>query len=170
MAGYKYVSMAKLVIVNKGLSPLHKVIKQGHPGKENAYRILIGKAFREAVAGTYPDLYLDYGKIQIAAGTLQLPADIRLHFDPLSCTATFSWDAQLVNPSQPGSDNDRVNIVCFDTAHPTEIQTFGRGIRAAGKASVTLAGEWQPATTHFWIFLTSHDLRKTSNSFYLQWE
>ncbi|SEA15511.1 hypothetical protein SAMN05216331_12215 [Porphyromonadaceae bacterium KH3R12] len=158
---------AKLGIVNKGLAPLRKVIKQGYPDKGNVYRTLIGKACREAVAGTYPDLYLDYGKIQIAEGTLQLPADIRLHFDPLSHTAVFSWNAQPVNPSLPGNDNDRVHIVCFDTAHPAEVQTLARGTRSAGRASVTLPEDWEPATTHFWIYLASPDLRYNSNSMYL---
>ncbi|WP_313381944.1 DUF6266 family protein [Proteiniphilum saccharofermentans] len=159
---------ARFALVNKGLSPLHKIIKQGHPGDENVYRKLVGKACREAVVGTYPDLRLDYSQIQIAVGRLQLPADINLHFESLSHTATFSWNTQLVYPSQAGSDNDRMNIVCFDSAHPAEMKTFYQYTRATGKAVISLDGDWQPSTTHFWIFLTSYDMRDISNSVYIQ--
>lgn len=162
------VQRARFALVNKGLSPLHKIIKRGHPGNENVYRALIGKACREAVEGTYPDLYVNYGKIQISAGRLQLPTDIHLHLDPLSHTATFSWNTQLVYPFLPGSANDRINIVCFDTVHPAEVKTSPEYIRAVGKAVVTLDEMWHPATTHFWIYFTSHDLQDISNSVYIQ--
>lgn len=158
---------AKFAFVNKALSPFNKVIKRGHPGNKNAYRTSVGKAYHEAVAGDYPHFSIDYSKIQIAAGSLQLPANIRLCFDPLSRTATIHWDAQLANPSQPGSDNDKVYIVCFETDHPAEMQTLTRCTRAAGEASIGLPGGWQPSTTHFWLFLTSHDLQDNSNSMYL---
>ena len=159
---------ARFALVNKGLSPLHKIIKRGHPGDDNVYRKLIGKACREAVTGTYPDLHLDYSQIQLAVGKLQLPVDINLHFESLSHVVTFSWNPQLVYPSQPGSDNDKMNIVCFDSAHPAEVKIFSQCDRAVGKAVISLDGDWESSTTHFWIFLTSHDMRDISNSVYVQ--
>jgi len=159
---------AKFALVNKGLSPLHKIIKQGHPGDENVYRKLVGKACREAVTGTYPDLRLDYSQIPLAVGRLQLPVDINLHIDTQSHTTTFSWNSQLVYPSQPGSDNDKMNIVCFDSDHSAEVKTFSRCTRAAGKAVISLDADWQPFRTHFWIYLTSHDMQDISNSVYIQ--
>lgn len=158
---------AKLVIVNKGLSPLRKIIKQGHPGKEDAYRTLIGKACREAVEGTYPELYLDYSKIEITTGRLQLPTDVHLHLDSLSHTAAFRWNTQLVYPSLPGRGNDKMHVVCFDTAHPAEVKTLLGNTRATGETVVEINAKWQPDTTHFWIYFVSHDLRDISNSVYV---
>lgn len=158
---------AKFALVNRALSPLNKVIKRGYRHDKNAYRTLISKAFREAVTGDYPHFSVDFSKIQIAVGKLQLPADIRLRFDRLSGMATFSWNPHLAWPSQPGSDNDRVHIVYFNTGNPLEVKTFSRGTRADGEASVELSGERQPDITHFWIYFTSHDLQDNSNSIYL---
>lgn len=97
-----------------------------------------------------------------------MPAEAHLLFNPLTRAADFSWDTRLASPSQPGSDHDKVNIVCFNTARPREVHALGRVTRAAGKASVELPGEWQPATTHFWVYLTSPDLQDNSNSIYLK--
>ncbi len=158
---------ARFAFVNKALSPLNKVIKRGYPDNKNAYRSLIGKAYHEAIMGDYPNYFLDYSKIQIAAGKLQLPEDIRLRFDPLSRTVTFSWNPRLVRLSQPGSDNDKLYIVCFNIDRPFEVKTFKGGIRAAGEASIELPGIWEPGKTHFWIYLNSNDLQRISNSIYL---
>lgn len=159
---------AKFALVNRGLSPLRIAIQRGHPGEANPYRRLVGKAYHEAVAGTYPHFYLDYGKVQIAGGPLPLPSGVRLHFDVLSRTATFTWDTHSGYLSLPASHKDKVYIVCFDTALPAEVQTLARGTRSAGRASVTLPEDWEPATTHFWIYLASPDLQKTSGSCYLK--
>ena len=46
---------AKFGLANKALSPLNKAITRGHPGDPNAYRAMVGKAYREAIEGEYPD-------------------------------------------------------------------------------------------------------------------
>ena len=158
---------AKFALVNKALSPLNKVIKRGCPNDKNAYRKLVGKAYHEAIAGDYPDYSIAYGKIQIAAGKLQLPADIRLQLHPLSHTITLGWNPHLACPSQPGSNSDKLYIVCFNTERPLEVKTLNGGIRSAGKASLKLPGDWQPEKTHFWIYLVAHNLQDNSNSLYL---
>ncbi|MEA5127263.1 MAG: DUF6266 family protein [Proteiniphilum sp.] len=94
----------KFALANQALSPLNKIIKRGYPDDKNAYRRLVGKAYHEAVTGDYPHYSFDYGKVQVAAGKLQLPADIRLQFHPLSYTISLGWNPQLPLSSQPGSD------------------------------------------------------------------
>lgn len=159
---------ARFVLATKALSPLLMAIKRGHPGIHNAYRKLVGKACREAVVGEYPGLSVDYSKIQLADGPLQLPRDVHVTFDSHSRVAAFAWDTRLEPTSRHGSDADKVNIVCFDTANPSGAHTLTRGTRAAGKATVELPAGWQPATTHFWFYLSSPDLRYNSNSVYLK--
>lgn len=126
----------------RGFPRCIKSSNEAHAGDENVYRKLVGKACREAVTGIYPDLRLDYSQIPLAVGRLQLPVDIKLHFESLSHTDTFSWNTQLVYPSQPGSDNDKMNIVCFDSDHPAEVKTFGSCTRAACKVVISLDGDW----------------------------
>lgn len=158
---------AKFALANQALSPLNKIIKRGYPDDKNAYRRLVGKAYHEAVTGDYPHYSFDYGKVQVAAGKLQLPADIYLQFHPLSHTISLGWNPQRPLSSQPGSDNDKLYVVCFNTEKPLEAKTLNGGTRAAGKASVKLPGDWQLDTTHFWIYLVAHDLLENSNSIYL---
>ena len=161
---------ARFALVNKELSPLLIAIKRGYPDIHNAYRTLIGKACREAVAGEYPRFYIDFSKIQIAAGPLQLPSDANVRIDPVARAATFTWDTRLSLPLARGSDNDKVYIVCFNNGKPAEARTLHGGTRASGKAIIELPKEWQPASTHFWLYLGSFDLRHNSNSMYLKLE
>ena len=46
----------KFALVNKGLSPLNRSIKLGHRGDTNAYRLLVGTAYKEAILGEYPEI------------------------------------------------------------------------------------------------------------------
>lgn len=156
----------KFALANQALSPLNKIIKRGYPNDKNAYRKLVGKAYHEAIAGDYPDYSIAYGKIQIAAGKLQLPADIQLQLHPLSHSITLGWNPLLVCPSQPGSDNDKLYVVCFNTERPLEVKTLNGGIRTAGKSTLQLPGDWPSGSNHFWVYLTAHDLRDNSNSIY----
>jgi len=161
---------AKFALANQALSPLHNAIGRGYPDVKNAYRTLVSKVYYEAIVGAYPDLRVDYSKIQLAAGKLQLPGDVSVRLDADSHTAFFRWDPRLTSPSLPGSDNDKVNIVCFNTRYTAETRTAGRNIRSVGEDSVRLSKHWLPADTHFWIYFRSNDLQNTSNSLHLQLE
>ncbi|WP_313382272.1 DUF6266 family protein [Proteiniphilum saccharofermentans] len=161
---------AKFTLATKALSPLNKVIKRGYPGSENTFRKLIGKAYHEAITGEYPHYAIDYSQIQIAGGNLQLPTDIRLRVDPRSGTTVLSWNPLRVWSSLPGSDNDMVYIVCFNSDKPLEVQTLKQGTRAAGQTSIKIPKGWKPETTHWWLYLTSHDMQDNSNSMYLSAE
>lgn len=157
----------KLGLVNKSLSPLNKVIRRGYPDEDNAYRRLVGKAYREAVEGAYPHFVLNYSMIQIARGMLQLPANTRMAYDPSTREARFSWDTSLEWSSLPGSYNDKVTIVCLHAAKHPEVITHHAGKRDDGEAAIALPAGWQAVQAHYWLYLTSHDMQENSNSIYL---
>ncbi len=158
---------AKFALANKALSPLNKIIKRGHAGDKNAYRTLVGKAYHEAVKGEYPNYSFDYSNVRIASGKLPLPARIGLQLDPLTRTAVLDWEPQAAGASPAGSDDDSVRIVCFNTDRPQEVELRNGGTRSAGRAQVELPEGWKPGSTHFWVYLTSHDLKYSSDSVYL---
>lgn len=159
---------AKLTLVNKGLSPLNKVIKQNYPNNSGAYRSLVGKTIREFVVGEYPNLSIDYSKIQIAEGRLLLPEPVTAAFNPDSNQVSFNWDTQQTTTSKWCRADDMVHIVIFNAPTLTVFKSPGIVKRFAGMASVELPKGWDPPHTHCWIYLSSHDHEQNSNSLYVK--
>lgn len=158
---------AKLSLVNKGLSPLSKLIKQGHGGDPGAYRKLVGKAIRECVIGEYPNLSINYSKIQVSEGKLLLPNNFEATFHPSSRQVLFQWGTEPSDASKWNNANDALEVVFLDadTLTMQRANTFVK--RAAGSATVELPEGWQPSQAHCWIFFLSNDLQDRSNSLYV---
>jgi hypothetical protein len=108
---------AKISLVNKGLSPLNKVIKQNYPNNSGAYRSLIGKTIRECVVGAYPDLAIDYSRILLSEGEVLLPDHVTAAFQPDTGQITLNWDRELP-PGPPGAYLMIWSTLSFYT-HPT---------------------------------------------------
>lgn len=157
----------KFSLVNKGLSPLNSAIKLGNRGDTTAYRTQVGKAYHEAIMGEYPNFTLDYSKIKIADGDLQLPVDIKIELDKKTNSALVTWDTQIVKEMGPAKDNDQANIVCYNTKFKFADQFLGVAKRIDGKVSITLPNEWKVAETNFWIYFSSQMLQMNSGSLYV---
>lgn len=158
----------KFSLVNRGLSPLNSSIKLGHRGDTKAYRTLVGKAYHEAIVGEYPNYSLDYSKIQIAEGKLQLPADIKIKFDANSNSALFKWNEQISDSQTPGNDNDQINIVVFNVKYNSVNHISDVAKRSVGNVLIDLPIGWEPGDTHFWVYFSSYRLQMNSGSVYLR--
>ena len=156
----------KFALVNKGLSPLNRSIKLGHRGDTNAYRSLVGKAYREAIVGEYPNFALDYSKIKIAEGKLQLPAEIKMELDDENRAVNFTWEAKIATSQNPAKANDQINIVAFNVKHNVVDSFSGVAKRSDGNVSIDLLKGWTLDDTHFWIYFSSHSLQMNSGSLY----
>lgn len=148
------------------LSPLNRSIKLGHRGDTNAYRSLVGKAYREAIVGEYPNFALDYSKIKIAEGKLQLPAEIKMELDDENRAVNFTWEAKIATSQNPAKANDQINIVAFNAKENIVDSFSGVAIRSDGKASITLPRGWNLEDTHFWVYFSSFSLQMNSGSLY----
>lgn len=157
----------KFTLINKGLPPLNTSIKLGHRGDTNAYRTLVGKAYHEAIIGEYPNFSLDYSKIKIAEGDLQLPAEIDFEYDVNTSTALFSWNTQIIKSKEmavKAKDNDQVNIVLFNEKFMVADHLSGVAKRSAGTVSISVNSNWELDDTYFWVYMSSYDLQMNSDS------
>lgn len=157
----------KFSLVNKGLSPLNKIIKIGFKNSEKNYRKLVGEAYHTAIRGEYPNFSMDYSKVQVAEGDLQLPSNIKIITDEDSGVVNFTWDTQLALPHLNSRHDDYMNIVCLNSDILQEKHAFNVAKRSEVKATFELPKGWDYKSVHFWIFLTSYDLENNSNSLYL---
>ena len=156
----------KFALVNKGLSPLNSSIKLGYRGNTNAYRLLVGRAYHEAITGQYPNFKLDYGKIKIADGNLLLPSDIVLNFDEDDGSALFSWDGHCYDSQNGAKGSDLFNVVALNVKHNVVCSFLKIAKRSDGVASVSIPNIWMFEDTHFWVYLFSYSLQMNSESVY----
>ena len=157
----------KFALVNKGLSPLNRSIKLGHRDDTNAYRSLVGKAYREAIVGEYPDYKLDYSKLVIANGNLQPPSNIKLEMDVETNSALFWWDKQNLDSLKPSRNSDQLNIVVFNVKHNVADHISEIAKRSDSKISIVLPVGWSLVDIHFWAYFSSHTLQMNSVSVYI---
>ncbi|MDD4698150.1 MAG: DUF6266 family protein, partial [Fermentimonas sp.] len=156
----------KFSLVNKGLSPLNNVIKIGFKNSEKNYRKLVGEAYHNAIVGEYPSFSLDYSKIQVAEGDLQLPDNIKMSYEEGSNIVSFNWDPEIAVPARKSRPDDHVNIVCLNSKYLAEVHTFNVARRSEGKAYFEFPKGWEPKDLNLWVFITSYDLMDNSNSLY----
>ncbi len=157
----------KFALVNKALSPLNSAVKLGHRGDTTAYRSLIGKAYREAIVGEYPDFGLDYTKIKIAEGKLQLPSEIMFELDVENSGLLFTWDGQVSASKELAKDNDQINIVVYNVKDNIVDSFSGVAKRSDGNASITLHYDLMPKDMHVWVYFSSFSLQMNSDSVYV---
>lgn len=157
----------KFSLVNKGLSPLNKMIKIGYRHSNKNYRKLVGEAYHNAIIGEYPNFELDYSKIEVAEGELQLPANVAIKAEADSNMVTISWNTQIDDRTLQGRPDDQVNIVCMDSVNLNSTYWLNVAKRSDGKATFKLPIGWIRESSHFWIFLTSYDLLMNSYSLYI---
>lgn len=159
---------AKISLVNKGISPLNKVIKQNYPNNSGAYRSLVGKTIRECVVGAYPDLTIDYSRILLSEGEVLLPDHVTAAFQPDSGQITLNWDRELPPRSSRCLPDDLVNAVFLYTPKLGVLWSHLIAKRSEGTATVELHKGWDPSNTHCWIYFTTRDLAQHSNSLYVK--
>jgi hypothetical protein len=157
----------KFSLANKGLSPLNNVIKIGFKNSEKSYRKLVGEAYHNAIIGEYPNFSMDYSRIQVAEGKVQLPSNIQMSYEESSNIVGFIWDTQIADTAINSRPDDHVNIVCLNSIFLAEMHTFNISKRSDGKAFFELPIVWKPEDLNFWIFITSYDLSENSDSIYL---
>lgn len=154
----------KFKLVNQGLSPLNIAIKLGYLNRKNAYRSLVGKAYNEAIEGEYPHFKLNYGKIQLAEGNVQLPQNIWAVMGEDQQSILFQWDNRPTKQNNWCRNSDRVNIVYMNESLKKVHLKSGAACRDNGRLSLQLPEGWRPEETLLWIYFSSADLQYNSDS------
>lgn len=153
--------------VSSKMSPLFKQIKIGHKDNNLNFGTVCGRVNREAVVGQSPNLSLDYSKIKIAEGKLQKPTYANVKVDGKTNIANVKWNTEIDPNSKYGSENDNVSIVCFNETVPLEIFRYNKIKRNSGSATIELPKHWNASETHFWLYVSSWDMRLNSDSVYI---
>ena len=151
----------KFALVSSCLSPFSSIIKDGYAQKRGAYRTVISNALREAIEGEYPNFSINYSKIQLTHGKLNLPSNINASIQNNSLRLT--WDPKTKGYSARNKSDDRVNIICFDESKKEVFVKFNVASRGDGELNIDINTE----NLHLWIYLSSKDGKDNSGSEYV---
>ena len=157
----------KFTLATRIVSPLFDAMKHGHSGSAISFGSVCGRVLREAITGVYPDLAVDYSKIQISEGRLSPPGDVRCHFDRSTREVRITWVGALAADAEAGSPTDQASVVCQNDLFPRHVHTHLGSRRSAGETTFPLPAGWDPKHTHYWLYFTSHDGTQNSGSVYV---
>ncbi|MDD4777516.1 MAG: DUF6266 family protein [Fermentimonas sp.] len=167
-------SRMRFGLANSALSPLNSIIKHGYRDVNNAFRSAVSMVLKNAVTGDYPNYSVDYSKIQIAGGKLQPLDGVTATVDKDSGIVHFNWDPQPEGSSRSAKGDDQVNIACLNTAVSEAVNFINKTKRSDGIAAIDMNRLPGIETTnslndlHFWVYLTSGDLKSNSDSVYVK--
>lgn len=152
----------KFTLVSSCIAPFSNIIKNGYGQKSGAYRTVLSNALRESIEGEYPNFSINYSKIQLTDGKLNLPSNIDASIQNNSLILT--WDPQTKGHSARNRSDDRVNIICFDESKKEVSVKYNVAKRGDGVANIEINTE----NMHFWIYLRSRDGKDNSGSEYVE--
>lgn len=159
---------SKIGLISKTLSPLYRYIKRGHPLRDHNFHRHVGRAYREAIVGEYPNFEIDYSCIQIATGDIQLPEKMLIEVGAADREVILTWDARIADYEKPGSRSDKLYVVCYNSEKPREAIIVQPANRGEGIAKIQVPEGWSLTATHFWAYFTSYDMSRNSESEHFQ--
>lgn len=169
-------------MVNKVISPLNLIIKNGFKDQYNSYRSVISHVLRYGVEGEYPNYSINYSEVKVAKGELVLPNNIVAAIDKELNKLKLTWDYSAEANSKRYSRYDNMNIVCFNDELQKAVGSLGIAKRGDMELEVDYKKIFEKIDSvkngevkhidlkniHFWLYLTSQDYSTNSNSIYLE--
>ena len=116
----------------------------------------------EAITGTFPNYEIDFAKVMVSAGSLDLPFNAQASVD--SNTLNITW----ADNSGMGSAKatDKVMVLLYNKTKNQSISDFDVASRSERTGSVTIPTAWNSDSVEVWLAMNSLDGTMTSKSAY----
>ena len=114
-------------------------------------------AFRNAIAGEYPNFSVDYDKLMLSFGTVDNPANITT--DSSEDGYILSWDFVEGLNSRA---NDKINVIIYNEKTRLIIHKKELANRSDLSVDFEIPAEWAGTDVHIWAYLTQGN--SSSNS------
>lgn len=128
----------RFALVQQFLKPILKFIKTtfaAYTDGRSGYSSAMSYNLNHALAGTYPNITLDYGLARVSYGTLPTAQLASIH-QTAPNTLTITWQGQT--QGKGAKDTDFATVLLFSPKSKFAWWTFNAGIRSAGQAVVVL--------------------------------
>ncbi|MFD2163979.1 DUF6266 family protein [Paradesertivirga mongoliensis] len=156
---------AKFALAIQTLQPITALLNDGFKGSKttraSGYNLAMQHLLNNAITGIYPNYTVDYTKMKISKGSLIKPSDIVMLVD--AGVLQLSWSV-LVSKYGAFAD-DELTVLIYNPVKNIYLPAEG-ALRADGALDVPLPGDFTGDTVHVFMFFSSRDLTKQSESTY----
>jgi hypothetical protein len=132
-------------------------------GNKGGYFKSASSAIKNAVVGTYPNLSIDYSKVQLSSGSLHGCDHVNISTGS-GTNVSINWNTSPCGHASPG---DLVHFVFLDESTRNVVFLKDQSLRSAGKMETQLPVTFTGAVINCWIFFTSSDGKQRSDSQYI---
>jgi hypothetical protein len=123
----------------------------------------ISLAFKYAVTGTSPDYSIDYSKLVLSEGGINVATTVTA-VKTTGTSIKADWSTTAMQSALP---TDGVSLVFFHDEYQQAILKQNCAQRSAGTLTVDLPAEWANGEIHCWIYFSKADGSRDSASKYI---
>lgn len=161
---------SKFTLISQLISALLGFIKIGFSRLDGYVR---GSAFSSAVGlnlkvegivtGTYPNLEVDYSKVKVSDGKIDLPFNTSGSVEESTLTVTWADNSGRGDALA----TDKVMVLAYNSSTGESVYNLAVADRSARTGSVTLPTAWSGDTVEVWLAMERPDTKDVSDSEYL---
>lgn len=130
--------------------------------KQNQFNTMVPYVRKNALTGVYPNRQLDYSRILVSQGKMEVPADVTV--EVVEDGFSFTWNIEI----HPGIYyNDHIMLLAYFPELERAISNTAGVQRRAGKDVLNLDGTDKGNIAHLYISFITNDRKSISNSVYL---
>lgn len=156
----------KMKLASEILTPFRSLIKDCW--KKKSYRRLspfsqaMSHILNQAFEGTYPDLTLDYARVQLSYGKLQMAIEPSCMMEGGQLKLSWAYPERVY-----GSSFDEAIVAVYNEVHKAAI-IFRNGIRRSDSyTELKIPATLVQGGLHVWLLFQSEDGKSASQSSYL---
>jgi hypothetical protein len=153
---------AKFGYINSVLRPFYPVFKANFGGNQGI-RYAINKAFKDAIVGEYPDYSIDLEKLIFAEGTIYT-VETATAEKVAPGKVKIEWDTTNLDGNVPTA---LANFVFYNELSDKALTVTSDVMHSVGTATVDMPAIWNGATIHCWIYFSTDNGLRFSNSQYI---
>lgn len=159
----------KFSVVTSGLSPMTGFLRYGFHFLDgyktgNSFSAAVGYNIHHgAVAGSYPNQEIDYSKVKIAEGKIDLPYSPSATADGTTLSIVWADNSGMGNAEQ----TDKLMICVLNAEKGQAVYNIELADRNERNATFTLPTNWAGDTVNVWIAMRRESSQECSMSTHL---
>lgn len=130
----------------------------------NQHNLAVSRNMKNALQGEYPNIRLDYAKVQLSSGSLEHPKDIRM--EKVLGGLQISWDP-LYESGERSHYDDCLQLAIYFPKSRTQKVELNFSKRMIGSAFLPLYEEDLEAPMEVYLFLSASNHDAVSDTIYL---
>lgn len=145
--------------------PLTEFVRVGfkrYATKQTAFNAAMSYNLKNAITGYYPNFSVDFEKVLLTRGNLQIPRNVEMVCD--NYIIGLTWDTPMIGSP---SEGEKAMILIYHPSKSEVVYETSGSDRGVGSHQISVPKEWKDETVEVFISFISEDGRDLSNSLYV---